>query len=97
MIKNNPKSIKYGRVFRIKLKDTKSSSSGFESLKFYSHGIKALENSRLTIEHLNSINRLLKRLFKKNVNVKYNISMIIPVTKKPLEARLGGGKADRSY
>jgi ribosomal protein L16/L10AE len=23
--------------------------------------------------------------------------MIIPVTKKPLEARLGGGKADRSY
>jgi len=66
-------------------------------MPYYMYGIKAVENGKLTIKHMNAISRLLKRLYKKNVKVKFNISLVIPVTKKPLEARLGGGKAARSH
>lgn len=56
-----------------------------------------MENGKITIKHLNSISRLLKRLYKKNIYIKYNVALIIPVTKKPLETRMGKGKAERKY
>ena len=95
-IKNNPNNINYGRVFKIKLNDKTVVSPNY-TIPYYMYGIKAMDNGKLTIKHINAISRLLKRLFKKNVKVKFNISLIIPVTKKPLEARLGGGKAARSH
>jgi len=95
-IKNNPKSVTYGRVFKIKLNEKVSTSSSHK-MPYYMYGIKAIENGKLTMKHMNAISRLLKRLYKKNVKVKFNISLVIPVTKKPLEARLGGGKASRSH
>jgi ribosomal protein L16/L10AE len=96
-IKNNPKSVTYGRVFKVKLNEKTLSSSSSYKMPYYMYGIKAMDNGKLTIKHINAISRLLKRLFKKDVKVKFNISLIVPVTKKPLEARLGGGKASRSH
>jgi len=87
-IKNNPKSVMYGRVFKIKLNESTVISPSYK-MPYYMYGIKAMENGKLTIKHINAISRLLKRLFKKDVKIK--------VTKKPLEARLGGGKAARSH
>jgi len=95
-IKNNPNNINYGRVFKVKLNDKTVISPNYK-MPYYMYGIKAMDNGKLTIKHINAISRLLKRLFKKNVKVKYNISLIVPVCKKPLEARLGGGKAARSH
>jgi len=95
-IKNNPKSVMYGRVFKIKLNEKTTISPSYK-MPYYMYGIKAMDNGKLTIKHINAISRLLKRLFKKDVKIKFNISLIIPVTKKPLEARLGGGKAARSH
>ena len=95
-IKNNPKNVVYGRVFKVKLNENTVISPSHK-IPYYMYGIKAMENGKLTIKHINAISRLLKRLFKKNVKVKFNTSLIIPVTKKPLEARLGGGKAARSH
>jgi len=95
-VKNNPNNIVYGRVFKVKL-NKKTVISPSYKLPYYMYGIKAMDNGKLTMKHINAISRLLKRLFKKNVRVKFNISLIIPVTKKPLEARLGGGKAARSH
>jgi len=95
-IKNNPNNIVYGRVFKVKLNEKTVVSPNYK-MPYYMYGIKAMDNGKLTLNHMNAISRLLKRLFKKNVKVKFNISLIIPVTKKPLEARLGGGKAARSH
>ena len=96
-IKNNPKNVVHGRVFKIKLKDNRKSNSCSYKIPYFMYGIKALENGKLTIKHINAMSRLLKRLYKKDVKIKFNISLTTPVTKKPLEARLGGGKAARSH
>ena len=96
-IKSNPKNILYGRVFKVKLNEKTLPSSSSHKIPYYMYGIKAMDNGKLTIKHINALSRLLKRLFKKDVKIKFNISLIIPVTKKPLEARLGGGKAARSH
>jgi len=95
-MKEFPKTFKYGRVFRVKLKKNESSTS-FINVNFLEYGLKALENGKISMKHLNSINRLLKKLFKKNIYIKYNVSLLTPVTKKPLETRMGKGKAERSY
>jgi large subunit ribosomal protein L16 len=95
-MKEYPKTYKYGRQFRIKLRNNKISKV-YLNVNFFEYGLKVLENGKLTIKHFNSINRLLKRLFKKKVFIKYNIALIIPVTKKPLETRMGKGKAQRSH
>jgi len=95
-MKEFPKTFKYGRVFRVKLKENEKSKN-FVNVNFLEYGLKVLENGKITMKHLNSINRLLKKIFKKTIKIKYNVSLIIPVTKKPLETRMGKGKAERSH
>jgi len=95
-MKEFPKTFKYGRVFRVKL-DNNEKSKNFLNIAFYEYGLKVLENGKLTIKHLNSINRLLKKIFKKTIKIRYNVTMVNPVTKKPLEVRMGKGKAERSH
>jgi large subunit ribosomal protein L16 len=95
-MKEFPKTFKYGRAFRVKLKKTQISKS-FVNVSFFEYGLKALENGKVSAKHLNSINRLLRKLFKKTIYIKYNVSLRIPVTKKPLETRMGKGKAERSH
>lgn len=95
-MKEFPKTFKYGRVFRVKLKKNEKSKN-FLNVNFFEYGLKALENGKITIKHLNSITRLLKRLFKKNIAIKYNISLLTPVTQKPLETRMGKGKGERDH
>jgi large subunit ribosomal protein L16 len=95
-MKEFPKTFKYGRVFRVKLKKNQF-SKGFTNVTFLEYGLKALENGKISMKHLNSINRLLKKLFKKTIYIKYNVSLLTPVTKKPLETRMGKGKAERHH
>jgi len=95
-MKEFPKTFKYGRVFRVKLKKVEKARN-FLNVNFFEYGLKVLENGKITIKHLNSITRLLKKLFKKNIAIKYNISLITPVTKKPLEIRMGKGKGERDH
>lgn len=95
-MKEFPRTFKYGRVFRMKIKKN-DKAKNFLNVNFFEYGLKALENGKITVKHLNSITRLLKKLFKKNIFIKYNISLITPVTKKPLETRMGKGKGERSY
>ena len=95
-MKEFPKTFKYGRVFRVKLKKN-DKSKNFLNVTFYEHGLKILENGKLTIKHLNSINKLLKKLYKKTASIRFNVSMVTPVTKKPLETRMGKGKAERNH
>lgn len=95
-MKEFPKTFKYGRVFRVKIKSVEFAKS-FVNVTFLEYGLKALENGKITMKHLNSINRLLRKLFKKTIYIKYNVFLSTPVTKKPLETRMGKGKAERSH
>jgi large subunit ribosomal protein L16 len=91
-----PKSVKYRRVFRVKLKKNQKAKARL-SLNFFNYGVKALESGKLQKFHLNGISRMLKRKINKDCFLKYNITFDIPVTAKPLETRMGKGKAERSY
>lgn len=95
-MKEFPKKFKYGRIFRIKLKH-KQKSLSFLNLWFYQYGLKALENGKMRLFHMNAFLRLIKRKFKKELRVRLNVSLTIPVTKKPREVRMGKGKGQRSH
>jgi len=95
-MKEFPKKFKYGRIFRIKLKN-KQISVNFLNIWFYQYGLKALENGKLRLSHLNAFIRLIKRKFKKELSLRLNASLIIPVTKKPREVRMGKGKGQRDH
>ena len=61
----------------------------------YKFGLKSLESGWLDSVQLNSMIRLMKTILSKKAFVKFNSSLIIPITGKPLEARMGTGKAER--
>lgn len=95
-MKEFPKKFKYGRIFRVKLKN-KQISVNFLNIWFYEYGLKALENGRIRLNHLNAFIRLIKKMFKKELSLRLNISLITPVTKKPREVRMGKGKGQRDH
>jgi len=95
-MKEYPKKFRYGRIFRIKLKN-KQLAVNFLNIWFYQYGLKALENGKLRLSHLNAFIRLIKRKFKKELSLRLNTSLIIPVTKKPREVRMGKGKGQRDH
>ena len=92
-MKEFPKKFKYGRIFRVKLKN-KQISVNFLNIWFYEYGLKALENGKIRLNHLNAFTRLVKRMFKKELSLRLNISLITPVTKKPREVRMGKVKVN---
>lgn len=94
-MKDAPKTFKYGRCFRIKLKNKIKQS--YLKINIYKYGIKAIENGWLTSEQIKSILRLIRILLKKKIKIKINTALIIPITKKPLETRMGSGKGERKY
>jgi len=95
-IKQNPKTFKYDRVFRIKIDNSKILTS-FVMLNNYEYGLKALECGKIKKHHLELCLRLLRKLFKKTIYLKINVSLIIPFSKKPLEMRMGKGKGQRHH
>jgi len=96
MIVEVPRKIKFGRAFKIRLKKYELvTTHGF--LCDYKLGLKVLESCKVKYFHLKSINMVLKRIFKKRLKIKLNVSFCYPVTKKPEQTRMGKGKGKRSY
>ena len=94
-MKDAPKTFKYGRWFRIKLKNR--IKQRYLKLNIYKFGIKAVESGWITNEQIKSILRLIRILLKKKIKVKVNSALIVPITKKPLETRMGSGKGERKF
>lgn len=95
-MKDNPKRFKFNRLFRVKLGKFEVSNS-YLNASFYTYGLKALENGKLKKRHLHSVFRLLKKMFKKRITLRFNASLIAPVSSKPLESRMGKGKGPRDH
>lgn len=95
MIKEAPKNIKYGRCFRLKLKNKVKLS--YLNMNIYKFGLKAIESGWLDSIQINSLLRMIRIIASKKIIYKFNCSLIIPITKKPLEVRMGSGKAERKF
>jgi large subunit ribosomal protein L16 len=84
-----PKRIKYRKVQRGKMK---GKAKGGTRLSFGEYGLQAMESGWLTSRQLEAARVALTRYIKRGGKVWINVFPHKPITKKPAETRMGGGK-----
>src|SRR3954452_2835299 len=84
-----PKRTKFRKAHKGRIKGI--ASSGVE-LAFGQFGLKALEPERVTARQIEAARRALTRHMKRAGRVWIRIYPDVPVSKKPLEVRMGSGK-----
>jgi large subunit ribosomal protein L16 len=92
----SPRNFKYkkqqkGKSFN---KITGSLTSGLTKLKFGSVGLRALTAGRLTAKQINAVRQSINKRIKKLGRLKVNIFPHTPISKKPIEVRMGKGKGN---
>jgi large subunit ribosomal protein L16 len=89
-----PKKTKFRKAFKGRIKG--ESKAGFE-LAFGEFGLKAMEPERITARQIEAARRALTRHMKRAGRVWIRIFPDVPVSKKPLEVRMGSGKGAPEY
>jgi large subunit ribosomal protein L16 len=84
-----PKRVKYRKVQRGRMKGR---AKGGTKLSFGEYGLQALESGWLTSRQVEAARVALTRYIKRGGKVWINVFPHKPVTKKPAETRMGGGK-----
>jgi large subunit ribosomal protein L16 len=72
-------------------------AKGGERVSFGEFGLKAMERGRLTARQIESARRAMTRHVKRGGKVWIRIFPDVPVTKKPIEVRMGKGKGNVEY
>jgi large subunit ribosomal protein L16 len=67
---------------------------GLSQLKFGSIGLKAIAPGRLTAQQINAVRQCINKRIKKLGRLKVNIFPHTPISKKPIEVRMGKGKGN---
>jgi large subunit ribosomal protein L16 len=89
-----PKRTKFRKAFKGRIKG--ESKAGFE-LAFGEFGLKAMEPERITARQIEAARRALTRHMKRAGRVWIRIFPDLPISKKPLEVRMGSGKGAPEY
>jgi large subunit ribosomal protein L16 len=84
-----PKRVKYRKVQRGRMK---GKSKGGTKLSFGEYGLQALEPGWLSSRQVEAARVALTRYIKRGGKVWINVFPHKPVTRKPAETRMGGGK-----
>ena len=84
-----PKRTKYRKAFKGRISG--AAKGGF-NLDFGAYGLKAVEPDRLTARQIEAARRAITRHMKRAGRVWIRIYPDVPVSKKPLEVRMGSGK-----
>src|SRR5882757_987103 len=84
-----PKRTKFRKQFKGRIHGT---AKGATSLNFGSFGLKSVEPERVTARQIEAARRALTRHMKRAGRVWIRIFPDLPVSKKPLEVRMGSGK-----
>ncbi|WPX97779.1 50S ribosomal protein L16 [Candidatus Fokinia crypta] len=90
----SPKKTKFRKAFKGKIKG--AASSGTE-LSFGSYGLKALEPERITARQIEAARVAINKKLERAGKLWIRIFPDIPVSKKPAEVRMGGGKGGVEY
>jgi large subunit ribosomal protein L16 len=89
-----PKRTKYRKAFKGRIHGT--AKGGF-TLNFGSHGLKALEPNRVTAREIEAARRAVTREMKRVGRVWIRVFPDVPVSKKPIEVRMGSGKGSPEF
>src|SRR5215813_11842480 len=84
-----PIRTKYRKAFKGRIHGTATSGV---TLAFGQYGLKALEPDRVTARQIEAARRALTRFMKRSGRVWIRIYPDVPVSKKPIEVRMGKGK-----
>lgn len=87
-----PKRQKYRRNFKVR-KDEKVALKGSD-LAYGEFGLRADNAARISSRQIESGRRAISRAIKRGGRVWIRIFPDLPITKKPAEVRMGGGKGD---
>ncbi len=89
-----PKRTKFRKAFKGRIHG--NAKAGF-SLAYGSYGLKAMEPERVTARQIEAARRALTREMKRVGKVWIRIFPDVPVSKKPIEVRMGSGKGSPEY
>jgi large subunit ribosomal protein L16 len=84
-----PKKMKYRKAHKGRIHG--NAKGGFE-LSFGAFGLKAVDPDRITARQIEAARRAITRHMKRQGKVWIRIFPDVPVSKKPLEVRMGSGK-----
>ena len=84
-----PKKSKFRKAFKGRIHGTATSGA---TLAFGQFGLKALEPERVTARQIEAARRALTRFMKRAGRVWIRVFPDVPVSKKPIEVRMGKGK-----
>ena len=84
-----PKKTKYRKQFKGRIS---GAAKGGTDLNFGQFGLKAVEPDRVTARQIEAARRALTRHMKRAGQVWIRVYPDVPVSKKPLEVRMGSGK-----
>jgi len=84
-----PKKTKFRKAFKGRIHGVASSGA---TLAFGQFGLKALEPERVTARQIEAARRALTRFMKRAGRVWIRVYPDVPVSKKPIEVRMGKGK-----
>ena len=89
-----PKRVKYRKQFRGRMR---GKAKGATSLQNGEFGMQALEPGWITSRQIETVRRVVVRHMKRRGKVWIRIFPDKPVTKKPVEVRMGKGKGNPEY
>ena len=89
-----PKRTKFRKAHKGRIKGLATSGN---SLAFGQFGLKALEPERVTARQIEAARRALTRHMKRAGRVWIRVFPDVPVSKKPLEVRMGSGKGTPEF
>jgi large subunit ribosomal protein L16 len=84
-----PKKTKFRKAFKGRIRGP---SKGGTELNFGQFGLKAIEPERVTARQIEAARRAMTRHMKRQGRVWIRIFPDVPVSKKPIEVRMGKGK-----
>jgi large subunit ribosomal protein L16 len=84
-----PKRTKFRKAFKGRIHGVATSGA---TLAFGQYGLKALEPERVTARQIEAARRALTRFMKRSGRVWIRVYPDVPVSKKPIEIRMGKGK-----
>jgi large subunit ribosomal protein L16 len=89
-----PKRTKYRKMFKGNLSGMAARGS---SVAFGDYGLKAMDRSRMTAREIEAARRAMTRYVKRGGQIWIRVFPDVPITKKPLEVRMGSGKGNVEY
>jgi large subunit ribosomal protein L16 len=89
-----PKKTKYRKAHKGRVK---GNAKGGTTLNFGSMGLKAMEPERITARQIEAARRAISRHMKRQGQLWIRVFPDVPVSKKPLEVRMGSGKGSPEF